>query len=95
MRSRSVQGWSSTRRRPRQGPFGSSLRPRHGGVSSAAWNLDDVVRVVGDGHELREGWVAEDGVVGQADGRDVEVDLLGAVVLGRAVTSQILEPRKT
>ena len=40
--------------------------------------------MVGDRHELGEGGVAEDGVVGQADVRDVEVDQLGAVIGLRA-----------
>ena len=33
------------------------------------------------GHELGESWVAEDGVVWQADVGDIEVDELGAVVV--------------
>ena len=32
-------------------------------------------------HELGQGWVPEDGIVRQADVRDVEVDELGAVVV--------------
>ena len=36
--------------------------------------LDEVVGVVGDRHELGEGGVAEDGVVGHADVRDVKVE---------------------
>ena len=32
-------------------------------------------------HELGQGWIPEDGIVRQADVRDVEVDELGAVVL--------------
>ena len=39
---------------------------------------------MGHRHELGEGGVAEDGVVGQADVRDVEVDQLGAVVVLRS-----------
>ena len=34
-----------------------------------------------DCHELGQGWIPEDGVVWQADVRDVEVDEFGAVVL--------------
>ena len=40
--------------------------------------------MVGHRHELGEGGVAEDGIVGQADVRDVEIDQLGAVVGLRA-----------
>ena len=55
-----------------------------GDGASAAGDLDHVVGMMRDGHELREGGVAEDGVVGQANVRDVEVDELAAVVLLRA-----------
>ena len=34
-----------------------------------------------DCHELGHGWIPEDGIVRQADVRDVEVNELGAVVL--------------
>ena len=37
--------------------------------------------MVGYGHELGQCWVPEDGVVGQANVGDVEVDELGAVVV--------------
>ena len=37
--------------------------------------------MVGDGHELGQGWIPEDGVVRQTDVRDVEVDELSVVVL--------------
>ena len=50
----------------------------------SAGELDEVVGVVGHRHELGEGGVAEDGVVGQADVRDIEVDQLGALVGLRA-----------
>ena len=33
------------------------------------------------GHELGQGWVPEDGIVRQANVRDVEVNELGAVVV--------------
>ena len=49
--------------------------------SAASRHLEDVVAVVGDGHELGQGWIPEDGIVRQADMRDVKVDELGAVVL--------------
>ena len=49
-------------------------------VPPRAGQLDEVVGVVGHCHELGEGGVAEDGVVGQADVRDVKVDQLSAVV---------------
>ena len=32
-------------------------------------------------HELGQGWIPKDGIVRQANERDVEVDELGAVVL--------------
>ena len=37
--------------------------------------------MVGDCHELGQGRIPEDGIVRQADVRDVEVDELGAVIL--------------
>ena len=37
--------------------------------------------MVGHRHELGQGWIPEDGVVRQANVRDVKVDELGAVVL--------------
>ena len=49
--------------------------------SAASRHLEDVVAVMGDCHELGQGWISEDGVVWQADVRDVEVDELGAVLL--------------
>ncbi len=49
--------------------------------SSASWHLEDVVAVMGDCHELGQGRIPEDGVVRQADVRNVKVDELGAVVL--------------
>ena len=49
--------------------------------SATSWHLEDVVAVMSHGHELGESWVAEDGVVRQANVGDVEVDELGAVVL--------------
>ena len=48
---------------------------------TAPWHLEDVVAVMGHRHELGQGWIPEDGIVQQADVRDVEVDELGAVVL--------------
>ena len=58
--------------------------PLDGDGATAARNLDHVVGVVGDSHELRKGGVAKDAVVGQANVGDVEVDLLSAVVAWRA-----------
>ena len=49
--------------------------------SPASWHLENVVSVVSDCHELGQCWIPEDGIVRQADVRDVEVDELGAVVL--------------
>ena len=49
--------------------------------SSASWQLENVVAVMSDCHELGQGWIPEDGIVRQADVRDIEVDELGAVVL--------------
>ena len=37
--------------------------------------------MMGDCHELGQGWIPEDGILRQADVRDVEVHELGAVVL--------------
>ena len=43
--------------------------------------LDHVVRVVPNGHELRQGWVAENGVVGQRDVHHFKIEALSAIVL--------------
>ena len=40
--------------------------------------------MISHGHELGESWVAEDGVVWQANVGDVEVDELGVVVVALA-----------
>ena len=53
----------------------------HRDDSTASWHLEDVVAVMSHGHELGESWVAEDGVVRQANLGDVEVDELGTVVV--------------
>ena len=45
------------------------------------WELDHVVCMVRDGHELRQGQLAKDGVVGQGDVRHIKVEALGAIVL--------------
>ena len=37
--------------------------------------------MMGHGHELGQGWVPEDGIVQQANVRDVKVNELGAVVV--------------
>ena len=55
-----------------------------GDGAPAARDLDHVVGVVRDSHELCEGRVAEYAVVGQANVGDVEVDLLSAVVAWHA-----------
>ena len=49
--------------------------------SATSWHLEDVVAMVGDCHELGQGRIPEDGIVWQADVRDVKVDELSAVVL--------------
>ena len=54
--------------------------PTYGDRAGATGDLDHVVRMVRDSHELRKRGVAEDGVVRQADVRDIEVDVLGAVI---------------
>ena len=36
---------------------------------------------MGHRHELGQGWIPEDGIVWQTDVHDVEVDVLGAVVV--------------
>ena len=47
------------------------------------------------GHELGQRWVAEDGVVGEADGGDVEVNQLRAeVVVGTEVTGSRICPKE-
>ena len=48
---------------------------------AASRHLDDIVAVMGHGHELGQGWVPEDGIVRQADVSDVKVTELGAVVV--------------
>ena len=40
--------------------------------------------MMGHRHELGQGWIPEDGIVRQADVRDVKVDELGAVVVAHA-----------
>ena len=47
--------------------------------STASWHLEDIVAMVSHCHELGQGRISKDGVVGQADVSDVEVDELGAV----------------
>ena len=58
-----------------------SLFTRHSDDSTAPWLLEDIVAVMGHGHELGQGWVPEDGIVRQANVGDVEVNELGAVVV--------------
>ena len=52
-----------------------------GDCASAAGNLDHVVSMMRDGHEFCERGVTEDGIVWQADVCNIEVDVLGAVIL--------------
>jgi hypothetical protein len=47
------------------------------------WHLQDQVPVVGDGHELVQGWPIDDGMEGDVDLRDVKDDALRVVVLRR------------
>ena len=44
--------------------------------SPASWHLEGVVAMASDCHELGQGWIPEDGIVRQADVRDVKVDEL-------------------
>ena len=39
--------------------------------STASWHLEDIVAMVGHWHELGQGWIPEDGIIRQADVRDV------------------------
>ena len=47
----------------------------------APWHLEDVVAVAGHRHELGQGRIPKDGVVGKTNVGDVEVDELGTVVV--------------
>ena len=49
--------------------------------SAASWHLEDIVAMVGHIHELVQGWIPEDGIVWQANVRNIEVDELGVVVV--------------
>jgi hypothetical protein len=59
-----------------------------------AWHLEYQVGVVGHRHELGDGRSAEDGVVGSLEVRDLELDVLGTVVVPRfpKVTGRTTEP---
>jgi hypothetical protein len=46
-----------------------------------SWHLQEKTRVVGDCHELGEGGSSQDGLVGGLELGDLEVDVLGAVVV--------------
>ena len=48
---------------------------------AASRHLEDIVAVMGHGYELGQGWVPEDGIVWQADVRDIKANELCAVVL--------------
>jgi hypothetical protein len=54
-----------------------------GDVSAAARESDNVVVVVRNCHELGQRGIAEDGIVGKDDVRDVKVDVLHAVIVTR------------
>src|SRR4051812_15257226 len=73
------------RRRRLEGELEHWLRvpgvPVHGEDTTAPRHLHEVVRRVRRGHELGQRWIAEDGVVGEADWGDVEVDQLRAEVV--------------
>src|SRR3954465_12047987 len=73
------------RRRRLEGELEHSQRvsgvPVHGEDAAAPGHLHEVVRRVCRGHELGQRWIAEDGIVGEADGGDVEVDQLRAEVV--------------
>jgi hypothetical protein len=45
------------------------------------WHFEYQVRVVGYRHELGDSWSTEDGMVGILEVRDLELDVLGVVVL--------------
>ena len=64
-----------------QRTYNVSLFTGHRDDSTASWHLEDIVAVMGHGHELGQGWVPEDSIVQQADVSDVEVNELGAVVV--------------
>ena len=49
-----------------------------------SWHLQEKIRVVGDRHELGEGGSSQDGVVGGLELGDLEVDVLGVVVVAGA-----------
>ena len=48
--------------------------------STASWHLEDIVAMVSHCHKLGQDRISKDGVVGQANVGDVEVDELSAVV---------------
>jgi hypothetical protein len=57
--------------------------PFEGEYTGWAWHLEYQVGVVGHRHELGDGWSAEDGVVGGLEVRDLELDVLGTIVVLR------------
>jgi hypothetical protein len=48
-----------------------------------AWHLEYQVGVVGHRLEFGDGWSAEDGMVGSLEVRDLELGVLGTVVVPR------------
>jgi hypothetical protein len=58
------------------------------------WHFEYQVHVVGYRHELGDSWPTEDGMVGSLEVRDLELDVLGAVVLPGfpKVTGRTTEP---
>jgi hypothetical protein len=57
--------------------------PLKGEHTSWAWHFEYQVGVVGYLHELGDGRSAKDGVVGGLEVRDLELDVLGTVVVPR------------
>jgi hypothetical protein len=57
--------------------------PLKGEYTSWAWHFEYQVGVVGHRHELGDGQSTEDGVVGGLEVRDLELDVLGTIVVPR------------
>jgi hypothetical protein len=53
----------------------------HREYTGKTWNFEYQVRVVGYRHELGDSWAAKDGMVGSLEVRNLELVVLGAVVL--------------
>jgi hypothetical protein len=52
----------------------------HGEDPSRGWHLEDQIPVMGNGHEPVQGWPANDGIEGEVNLHDVELDVLYAEV---------------